>query len=484
MRKIASATLARQHPRERECTVEIVELDLPTGQAGAARCIVTVRQDLQESSLTAVPCSQAEAERRALDFLRRRLAAGERLVRRQGFESLEPVPAQPTAAPPPPPANTQPVPPQIAALVARFQPAQWKLESPQRRARAAWRVAECSDASAAASLHTLRSLVPRLVDLLESGNDLLDLCLAAAIGRLGDPGATAAMQLLSQRGRSPATRRIAHQAWLMLLAPEALQAHAAGVSSRWQQELACTDTGTALVTRLDEALQARQLSWAQLLQEWYDLALAQPEVRAVLLGLLKVLPLEAECFQGVRYVYKAAELRRDAEVLGVLHARFENTPGGHGAASLRPYRSQTTGAPIMRHGGGARAPAKAYGPRTREYLRLRGWRHLRRLAALGHSQAPELAVNLLLGLVDAEQPPAREEHRWDTVDGRHQRTLRLHHVGAGWLLVSRLLLPELPGLQTSARAKRWWTLQPIDVTRAMPQRAEGLRAMWDAHPDA
>jgi hypothetical protein len=482
LRKVASATLARQHPRERQCTVEIIELDLPAGQAGPARYIVTVRQELNESSLTAVPCALAEAERRALDFLQRRLAAGERLVRRQGFEALQPLQAPPAGAAPP--ASTPSVPPQTAALVARFQPAQWKLQSPGRRARAAWRVAECSDPSAAASQAALRSLVPRLVELLESGNDLLDLCLAAAIGRLGDPGAAEAMQVLSRRGRSPATRRIAHQAGLLLLAPEALQAHAAALSGPWQQELASPETGAALVARLDHALEARQLSWAQLLQEWYDIALVQPDVRAVLLGLLKALPLEADCFQAIRYVYKATELRRDAEVLGLLHARFENTPGTQGAPSPRRYHSPQTGAAVRRATGGARAPAKAYGPRTREYLRLRGWRSLRRLAAIGHSQAPVLAVNLLLGLVDSEQPPAREEHRWGQVDGRYQRMLRLHHAGAGWLLVPRLLLPELPGLQTSTRARRWWTLQPIDVTRALPQRTEGLRAMWDAHPEA
>lgn len=479
MRKIASATLARQHPRERQCSVELIELDLPAGQAGAARYIVTVRQELQESSLTAVPCTLAEAERRALDFLRRRLAAGERLVRRQGFDALESTQAtiHGAIAAPQPPSTTQPVPPQTAALVARFQPAQWKLESAERRARAAWRVAECSDpsAAAAASQRALRALVPRLVELLESGDDLLDLCLAAAIGRLGDPGAAEAMQVLSQRGRSPATRRIAHQAWLMLLAPEALQAHVAALASQYPHELAGTATGDALVTRLDDALVARKLGWAQLLQDWYDIALARPEVRAAVLGLLKTLPLEADRFQAIRYVYKAAELRRDAEVIGLLHARFENTPSAKGGSSPRRHLSRRTG---------ARAPLKAYGPRTREYLRLRGWRSLRRLAAIGHSQAPELAVRLLLGLADDEQPPAREEHRWDELDGRHQRVLRLHHVGAGWLLVPKLLLPELPGLHTSTRAKRWWTLQPIDVARALPQRTEGLRAMWDAHPDA
>ena len=88
MRKIASATLSRGHPRERRCTVELVELDLPASRDGGARYVVTVRQDSGESSLTATPCPLADAERRALDFIRRRLAAGETLVRREGFEAL------------------------------------------------------------------------------------------------------------------------------------------------------------------------------------------------------------------------------------------------------------------------------------------------------------------------------------------------------------------------------------------------------------
>ncbi|TAL23310.1 MAG: hypothetical protein EPO01_07400 [Aquabacterium sp.] len=481
MRKIASATLVRQHPRERLCSVELVELDLPAGQP---RYIVTVRQDIGESSLTAVPCTLQEAERRALDFLRRRLAAGERLVRRDGFDALADLPpVQPAAVAAP--AAEHPVPGHVTALAARFQPASWKLESPERQARAAWRLAECADASGSASQRALRALVPRLVGLLETGSDLLDLCLAAAIGRLGDRGAAEAMQALSQRGRSPATQRIARQAWLMLLEPVALQAHAAELAARWQPELAATETGEALVSRLDAALDERRLEWAHLLQEWYDIALVLPAARVLVLDLLQSLPLRADCFQALRYVYKAAELRRDAQALGLLHARFENTPGSLMPPQPRRYRSPATGQWITRTGGGARQPALAYSPRTREYLRLRGWRNLRRLAAIGHAHAPELAVGLLLGLADEDLEMPREEHRWALgADGRYQRTLRLHHAGANWLLVARLLLPELPGLRTSPRARRWWTLEPLDTTRAMLHRTEGLRAMWDAHPEA
>ncbi|WP_375140563.1 hypothetical protein, partial [Ideonella azotifigens] len=95
MRRIAFATLYRASPRERQCVVEIVELDLPAQASN--RYVVTLRQGLlkggvvlepQESSLTATPCTLDEALRRATDFIQRRLAAGERLQQHQGLPGL------------------------------------------------------------------------------------------------------------------------------------------------------------------------------------------------------------------------------------------------------------------------------------------------------------------------------------------------------------------------------------------------------------
>lgn len=484
MQKMARATLVRSHRPEQRCVVEVVALDLTVG----ARHVVTVRDGARESSLTPRPCELAEAQRRALDFIRRRLAAGDRLLSHEGFPGLddgtpEPalvMPAAKTTAPDPA------MPAAIAVLMARFQPARWKLEAPARRARAAWRVAEVSDASSpdSAAQRALRGLVPRLVELLGSGDDLLDLCLAVAIGRLGDAGATEAMLQLSQRGRSPASCRAARQAWLMLLTPAEREAHAATLLPGWRSLLNDDLPAEALLAQVEAALSSRDAGWPGLLTDWYDIAWAEAAPRAALLRLLSVLPLQAPHFQGVRYVYKAAEMRRDAELLGLLHARFENSVAAQGRQSGRSYRSPATGGWIQRVVGGARAPAQAFGKRTRDYLRLRAWRQLRRLAALNHAYAPELAVGLLLGLVDDEQPAPREESRWGLVDGRYAQTTRLHHRSASWMLVPKLLLPRWPGLHTSSRATRWWTHQPLDTSRPFLQRTEALQPMWDAHPEA
>lgn len=501
MKRIASARLLRSTPRARLCELEIVELDLPAGTDAAQRHIVTLRQGALsggvmlapvDGSLTVRPCTAAEAERRAVDFIRRRLAAGDVLEHSEGFTTaLLPAAALPDAGAAAAPSPPSQVPPAIAALVARFDATRWPLLSPRRQSRSAWRVAECSDpASTGGAQRALVSLVPRLVDLLESGNDLLDLCLASAIARLGDPGAAVAMQALAGRGRSEATRRFAHQAWLMLQAPAALQAHADTLLPGWQATLDDTATGAERVGALQALLDARGTDWRTLLAAWYDIALARPAARAGLLALLPTLPLAPGCFQALRRLYKAAELRRDGQVLALLHARFESTPPyfhrgpyTNPKTFVDPATQRFVKKPILTELASEHSRL-AWSNRTRDHLRRRGWRTLRRLAALQHGDAPQLAVQMLLALDDAELPPAAQESRVSWQDRRIVTTVRHYHPAARWLLVRELLLARHPAVRMSARATRWWTAEPLPDGVVPAERVDGLCAMWDAHPEA
>lgn len=514
MKKIASATLARLSSPDRRSTVEVVELDLPGGDAVAARCIVTVRQDLAETSLTASPMAQDDALRRAVDFIRRRMAAGDVLVRQEGFDALagtaattetsatagtsataaaavatEPVAITPDAIPGRTTASAtsaeHAVPGAIQALVARFQPDRWKLLPPSRRSRSAWRVAECADTGHPASPthQALRGLVPRLIDLLDSGEDLLDLCLAAAIGRLGDPGAAEAMKALSTHGRSPATQRYARQAWLMLDA-DGRAAEADRLRQVWAEALALEASGEARILALEAWMTPRRLSWPALLQDWYDLALADPSVRPPLLDVLHHLPLVGVCFQGIRYVYKTAELRRDAGMVALLHARFEASRANPAGFGRMNFLSPTTGERMFKPPRQRSREPDTFSRATRRYLIQRGLRQLRRQSALQHPSAIELAVQLLLTLDDRTLPAATSENRYSWVNRQMVTTQRFYPPGAHWRLVSDLLLPRLTPAGGKPGSLRFWSREPLDLTRALPHRTEALQPMWDAHPEA
>lgn len=449
--------------RERTCTVvvELIELDLQDDN-DQSRFVVACRRQRwsgdrviseTESTLTAVPCTLAVAHRRAVGYLLRRLAVGDVLREHAGFPELQAVTAATAAAPAAfaDPLSASVPAPDVAALVQRFSLSAWRLLPPARQARSVWRVAERSDAATTdlASQQALRALAPRLVSLLGSSDDLLDYCLAVALGRLDDTGARAAMGELAERGRSPATRRMARQAWLLLAGDDAgRKAALQPLAARWQARGAKPETAAASVGE-----------YPQWLLDGYDLALIDSTARQAVHEHLRTAPLEAGCFAAVRAIYKTAELRRDAGTLALLHARFESTPAQGRAAG-------------------------AYAGPTRAYLRARGLRTLRRLQRIGHSAAPELAVALLLQLDDELHARRRKENRWQYVDGRYATLCRHYDGAAGWLLVSQLLLPHWPALQASRRSGRWWTLDPLDLARPPAQRVEGGREMWDANPQA
>lgn len=521
MKKLAWAVLVQGRAQERLCTLEVVELDLPGGE-DAARYVVTRRDQMfdqgvlraeSEGTLTAMPGPLAVARHRAREYLERRLAAGDVLREQVGFDDL---PGQAAAAASPVPSASAPATAapavraapsaSVAALVARLQPSAWKLLPPARQARSVWRLAERADPARAADAdqQALRALVPRLVALLESGDDLLDYCLAAAIARLGDPGARQAMAALAQRGRSPATRRIADQAWLLLSADDPARAQRLDkLGADWfaQRAERMRDAGvptapegsTAEAGAQDAAQAPPQPSLggpardalSQWLVEGYDLALVDAQALDTVRACLRRLRFEAGVFGAVRTLHKTAELRRDLDTLALLHARFESTrPDARDRQAWRDPRTGELRTRAMDIRGG-KGLITAYAHPTRDYLRQRGLRLLRRLAQIDHSDAPKLAVALLLQLDDTVHGERRSREHWNQVDGRYQRRTRHLDGAAHWLLVPRLLLARFPDLRRSSqRTGSWWTDAPLDLSQPPTERVDGEPALWDAHPEA
>jgi hypothetical protein len=339
------------------------------------------------------------------------------------------------------------------AILARLDTATWKKLSADQRNRTIWRIGE----------RRLRTAVPLLVDLIERGKPMQDYCIAWAIGRCGDAGALVAMTELSQRGSTDAVRRVALQARLMLSdAPARLQ-HAESVMAdcpaaqrdAWSRRHETTDSGCSPLHSVD---------WHAHLEQLDQAALADERARRILLEQLRQVPLKAGTFRAVRHIYKAAEMRGDAELFGLLQHRFETTPSTCNNAYVRVGRAYRS------HSEEAARPDStvAYGERTRDYLRLRSWRTLRRLGDDGDPAFVDMALGCLRAMSD------------DSAGKHYSANERFYDRYGHWLVFNHMLRANGPWIHTRT-GKSWYQRQQIVPVTV---RQEAFPELWDARPDA
>lgn len=365
-----------------------------------------------------------------------------------------------------------------AVLLARLQQPVWRTLSENQRSRTVWRIGE----------RRLTGAVPSLVPLLESGNGMLDYCLAWAIGRGGDSGAAEAMQVLHTRAGDAKVKRIALHAWLQLASDTECAQYAqalvgdwpAGIRHAWdaQNPMAIADAST----NADTWRSFMQTDW---LEQLDHVALSQPFARGILLQQMKTVPLQGGTFRAVRHIYKAAEFRDDAELFGILHHRFEITAptvpgyGGYVRAQSKwvPYRREVV----------SPTSTVAYNGVTREYFRRRGWRTLRRL---GEDQDPRF-VTMAVGALQAldDSTAGSDYKRTTTLWERKTRTYHTQTLNYGpyshWMLFNRLLHANSTQWVGNRTGRSWYfTAQEERAATSLPARAEAYPALWDKQPDA
>lgn len=467
MKLIRTTRLRRQQRQIAHCEIALYQVNVDTN-GEPPPYLVTVRQGRtgaawRGSTLTpqAVPRARAEAV----------FAQALEARRAQGFSEHD----APALTVPPAPdiaqVNTPDADASDAALLARLQPAPWLRLNPAQRTRTLWRIGE----------RRLAAAVPRLVELLGQAGPMHDYCAAWAIGRCGDGGAALAMQALHARHASAAVRRIALLAWLQLADRAQLQQHADALIIHWPASL--RDAWTSEDEQAVAAALADRAAWQVLsLPDWLEqldqVALRDAFARRVLLAQLRVLPLRAGVFRALRHLYKAAEMRDDGVVFGLLQQRFDTSSASvAGGGWIRIDRA------YVRFAEEAARPDSrvAYGPLTRDYLRRRGWRTLRRLGQDGDRAYVTLAAGVLRAMDDADagQPYSRA--------GGARRYGPYSH----WMLFNRLLHAHASSAWRPNRSGRSWHLLPAaDTDAAVPAaadstpRQEAFPALWDARPDA
>lgn len=451
MKLIRKSSLIRRQTRAViHCEIELCAVDgIPDGY------VVNLRQgrigeEWRESTRTPQPVdlpsaealyTQAHAERSAQGFV---------------YNAAAPAPALTFAAVSPPVApNTH----ASAApfLLQRLQPASWKQLTQRQRSRTIWRIGELR----------LRAAVPALVDLIERADAMQDYCIAWSIGRCGDRGAMIAMQELRARSPHDAVRRMAHQAWLMLADEATLARHADTLVATWPESVRAAwaeenqSALQAMAAGDDEWLALQKSDW---LEQLYQVSLIQPQARRLLLAHLRTMRLRPGTFRAVRHIYKAAEMRPDSELFGLLHHRFELSPHTTSAQMVRVRRNWV---PYAKEAAQPDSTV-AYSSRTRDYLRRRGWRTLRRLGEDSDSAYVAMALGALAAMddCDAAQPVTRAG--------------RAYGPYSHWLLFNRMLRAHGPW--RSNRAGTSWYQERAILPH--DQRQEAYPELWDRHPDA
>lgn len=460
MNPIRSMRLAGGPRHSLHCEIELLELPGDsTGHAVGHVLGYMIRQRTSHAGdawRETQPLSREHADALFEQWVQARLV--------QGYTDPYHLPTAPSRTEPPlSPARSAGTPsPADQSLLSRLQ-AGFSAQPTGTLSRTIWRIGERRVAAA----------VPLLVDLIEKASPMQDYCVAWAIARCGDSGAALSMRALSTRGATDAVQRMARLAWLQLESGAARAKHAERLVADWPARLrdawANSDAGAAA-----DAIAAPD-TWKLLsLPDWLDqldqVALAQPFARRVLLDQLAVLPLRAGVFRGLRHIYKAAECRDDGIVFGLLHQRFETTP------STIPV-SQTWVRVERQYVAFALAAARpdspvAYSARTRDYLRRRSWRNLRRLGQDDDHAYVDMALGVLAAMDD------RDAGRPCVKGGARQYDQYSH-----WMLFNRML--RAGGEWRPNRSGRSWhrpvNAAPPPITTA---RHEAFPALWDARPDA
>lgn len=455
---------------------KVYEVDLC--EVGADRYVVNFRYgkrgaNLREGTKTATPVDREEADRVFDSIVVSKINKGYR-------ESDGQYNAAPTPAATPSGEDTAETRERIIDSV--LQRLHSTTPKDKHLARLVWR----------AGLLRLSEAAPVIGEFAGRGTEMLDYCVAWALGRMGPAEAVDTLEgLLGSPHES--VRRIAREA-LLQTAPEARRAELLeeakqGLPPLILQALDTDDTErlhalteSVLTSGSDEAL--------GLLENLYLLSGETGPARDTLLDALKRVPLKPNYFKALRHIYKAAEFRGDGEVFGRLAFRIETSAAGFnrsywGSMYLQSPNGRYERVEIDKELSKPDSRL-AYSGKTRDYLRRRSWRTLKRLGEAGSDEYIKLALGVLLPFDDTHGGTARraEHYEWVSNGGRWQRQLirsTEFDTFAPYLAFNHILREHSPRYRLLPSARAWAKTGEAGGDTA---REEAFPELWDRHPEA
>jgi len=377
------------------------------------------------------------------------------------------------------------------AVLRRFQEALAEANLGQMR-RAVWRIGELS----------IKSAVPDLIELIPAEDELMNYCTAWALGRCGDSQAFAALNRLNAQTNSEAVKRIVLESLLAAGSDdqrrELIAALVQELPEAVREALSADDSNQLAAAAAGTVFRGGQKS-IELLEDLYRLAAVNPCARQFILSALSEIPLKPGYFKAIRHIYKAAEFRLDAEVVGLLALRFEiEKPQFYLASGSSHAPLPNTWKYVRLSDEVTKLDSRlAYSSRTRDYFRKRVWRMLRRMGSAADDQYVSMATSILLSFTDEHAAAAKKTQRtrWERdADGRWQpvtEPMKVYGPFGGYIAFNHILHTNSPRYELAASGVAWLTVgeEPTESPPALfdadpPPREEAFPELWDRQPEA
>jgi hypothetical protein len=283
--------------------------------------------------------------------------------------------------------------PRDSAILARLTAGK-QSDSSWRLSRAIWRAGEVR----------LTEAEPLLCGLI-GDEPMTDYCIAWSLGRIGQPQSLPTLvKIADSHGNNSNICQIAREAMRLVVSEKDREGLIASEIDNLPSEL------QTLLKAGD--VEAFQTEFMEGLKSKYDprlissLYFIDNEItRQVVLNFLETVPFEPPFFRAVRRLFKAAELRRDAQVFGLFGYRVERHQSKFRVPS---YSYQRYTKPTL-----GENPKHALGGQSRHYFRRRIWNTLRRLGELADPDFVPMAVGTLLPFKESDARVARVDSRYD-----------------------------------------------------------------------
>jgi predicted DNA-binding WGR domain protein len=349
--------------------------------------------------------------------------------------------------------------------------------------RIVWRIGELR----------IREAVPTLISVLTKGDKLQQYINCWALGRCGDTIAAPYLKTLSKAAASSdATKRIAFLSYMTVG-----DANAKIDAIQTLRKQLPSDVDAALSLSVDDfkTFLLKSTHKPDILYPLYLMSEFVPAIKAGLMAALEVIPYTGSGhFKTVRHIFKAAEFKDDADLLGFLTFRFEMTPasfqqGRYGGRWMYDGKQHVRANEILKKSNST----IAYSNDTRDYFLRRSWRTFEQLAENKDTLNYAIAsAAYLVRFTDAHQTAGRQFSQTTTRYTHDQATGRWTPVyttrstdykeNSNYILLNHIMHAGSNRYELNGQYNGW-KLKEGAVAGAPTTREESYPEIWDKYPD-